>query len=1071
MRGDGKVCVSAFPGDLALIAAMMNDRDIERANLNAAVEQAADGIVITDTSGIIQYVNSAFTSLTGYTSEEVIGQNPRILKSGRQLPATYQDLWNAIRSGEVWHGELINRRKDGTFYHEDMRITPVKGSNGEIVNFIAIKRDVTQRREAEDKQRFVAAIAESSEDAIVAYAPTGIILTWNHAAEMLVGYSALEAIGTHASVYVAPERRSGLEQLTRHVLQGNVVSQPEGICLRRDGSRVEVSATAYPIKNSDGEIVAVSVVLRDVSQRKRTEENIREKESLFRIMADGCPAFMWVTNAEGRVEFINRSYREFIGVPLDQVQGLDWEKLLHPDDAQLYLEAYGRALRERAPLRSETRIKGIKGEWRWVATYAEPRFSPSGEFLGYVGLSPDITERKQAEQALRSSEEMFRQLAENIREVFWIMPPEENEIPYVSPAYEQVWGRSRESLYKNPFSWVESIHPDDRERARLLLTRQVQGEPVLREYRIRTPEGLEKWIRDRAFSVRDHSGKVIRVVGIAEEITEQKRYEEELIHAREAAEVANQAKSDFLANMSHEIRTPMNGIIGMTELTLDTDLDSMQREYINAVKYSAHALVTVIDDILDFSKIEAGKLDLDPVEFSLRECIGHAMKTLSVRAHEKGLELACSVPPELVDVIVGDSVRLQQVVLNLLGNAIKFTERGEVILSVQLEASEVDNITLRFAITDTGIGIPAEKQKIIFEPFTQADTSTTRKYGGTGLGLAITVRLIEMMGGRIWVESEVGEGSTFHFTAHFGKAAARISAGVKAAPAILQNLPVLVVDDNATNRRILQNSLEYWGMRPAVAGSAAEALVLIDEATLRGTPFALLIVDCHMPKMDGFMLVEVIRESPEWGGLIAVMLTSGAQRGDAQRCKQLGIAAYLVKPVLQSELLEALVAALGLRIDLAKPAQPVPNDSIGSERRPLRILLAEDNMINQRLAVRMLEKQGHTVVVVGDGRMVLAALERGCYDVVLMDVQMPLMDGVEATSAIRDGERATGKHIPIIAMTAHAMSGDRQRFLASGMDGYVSKPVSSQELFAAIEKVLSLAADIVPAHPTYIQEP
>jgi two-component system sensor histidine kinase/response regulator len=314
------------------------------------------------------------------------------------------------------------------------------------------------------------------------------------------------------------------------------------------------------------------------------------------------------------------------------------------------------------------------------------------------------------------------------------------------------------------------------------------------------------------------------------------------------------------------------------------------------------------------------------------------------------------------------------------------------------------------------------------------------------------------------VESEVGKGSTFHFTAHFGRAGAGIATGVMAHPAILENLRVLVVDDNATNRRILQNSLEYWGVRAAFAGSAAEALVLLEQARLRGTPFALLIVDCHMPVMDGFMLVEVIRKSPAWVGLITVMLSSGGQRGDAERCKQLGIAAYLVKPIRQSELLEALLAVLGPRTDAAEAAQFVPNDSMGKELRRLRILLAEDNVVNQRLAMRMLEKQGHTVVVAGDGVAALAALERGRFDVVLMDVQMPFMDGVEATAAIRKGEGATGQHIPIIAMTAHAMSGDRQRFLASGMDGYVSKPVHSQELLAAIENVLSLAATpLLPA--------
>jgi PAS domain S-box-containing protein len=409
---------------------MHNDcQVIDQAALIAALEQAADGVVITDTNGKIQYMNAAFTSLTGYTSDDVVGQNPRILKSGTQLPATYEQLWTTIRSGQVWRGELINRRKDGSLYHADTRITPVKGINGEIVNFLAVKRDVTPLREADEAQRLLDAIAESSEDAIIAYAPTGIILTWNRAAEIIFGYSSPEAIGRHVSIFVAPERRSRLEHLTQQVLQGNAVLQHEGIGVCRDGSPVEVSATAYPIKNSAGEVVAVSVILRDISERKRTEEKIHEKESLFRIMADGCPALMWVTNANGRIEFINRAYREFIGVSLDRVQGLDWEKFLHPDDAQPYLEACDRALRERAPLRSETRLRGVKGEWRWVATYAEPRFSPSGEFLGYVGLCPDITERKQAEQALRSSEEKFRQLAENIREVFWIMPPETDEIP------------------------------------------------------------------------------------------------------------------------------------------------------------------------------------------------------------------------------------------------------------------------------------------------------------------------------------------------------------------------------------------------------------------------------------------------------------------------------------------------------------------------------------------------------------------------------------------------------------------------------------------------------------------
>ena len=916
--------------------------------------------------------------------------------------------------------------------------------------------EVSSIEQAADAQRVLDAIVESSEDGIITCTPTGIILTWNGGAEGIFGYSAQDAVGAQLSTLVASEELSRMEQLRKQVLEGSPVSRREIPGLRKDGSTILLSVTGSPIRNSAGDIVTICLLLRDIHERKRTEERLEEKESRFRIMADGCPAPMWMNNAEGRVEFVNRAYQELIGITREQGQGMNWQILLHPDDEARYLEDCDRALRERATLRSETRLKGANGDWRWVATHAVPRFSAGGEFLGYVGLCPDITERKEAEQALRSSEEKFRQLAENIREVFWIMPPEADQIPYVSPAFEQVWERTRESLYQNPISWVQSIHPDDRERAQALLIRQMRGEPVLREYRIRTPGGVEKWIRDRAFPIRDPVGQVSRVVGIAEEITEQKRYEEELIHAREVADVANQAKSDFLANMSHEIRTPMNGIIGMTELTLDTELDSTQREYLNAVKYSADALMAVINDILDFSKIEAGKLGLDPVEFSLRECVGHAMKTLSVRAHEKNLELICSVPPDLEDAVVGDPVRLRQVVLNLAGNAIKFTTEGEVVLRVQPEAAGPDAMTLHFTITDTGMGIPADKQKIIFEPFTQADTSTTRKHGGTGLGLAISARLIEMMGGRIWVESAAGRGSTFHFAARFGKGAAKSPAGIRATPAILENLRALIVDDNATNRQILQKNLEYWRMIPSAAAGAREALDLLHRATSDGVPFGLLIVDCHMPETDGFMLVEEIRKSPALAGLVTVMLTSGGQRGDGQRCKQLGIAAYLIKPILQSELLEALLLALGSGSAVAQPDLAALRQSLRREGRPLRVLLAEDNAVNQRVAVRLLEKQGHTVVVASDGRKALEALARERFDVVLMDVQMPVMDGVETTAAIREKEKATGIHIPIIAMTAHAMTGDRERFLASGMDGYVSKPIHGPQLLEAIESALSV---------------
>ncbi len=1050
----------------ALAKAGHATRELDRATVEArrlalVASHTASSVVIADVDWRIEWVNGSFTRYFGYTLEEAKGRRPAELFHGPDSDPKVLDAINeANAAGRPFKGEVLNYTKGGKPVWVELDVQQLHDEHGELTGFMALQLDVTERKRFQEQLarkeaqfRFIFDAVPFGITWMIQGQPESRIANQAHSDISGVPVEQMHDVGRYREA-THPDDRARQDRLHDQLIAGEIDHYAiEKRFVHPDGTVRWAALTVrvfHVVKT--GEVQEISTLV-DITERKRVEDALAQKEAQFRFIFEQAPiGISWMLGRSAETRLVNSAHERITGVSAAQAKVTEnYFKVTHPDDLvkqRGFLEQMYRG--EIAQFSMEKRYLRPDGQVVWaVMTTGIYHDTADGVPLEVTTLV-DITDLKRAQQEATREQERFRFIFDAMPVgVSWRLVPAQGAVMRLfNEAHLRICGITREEI-DVPGVFERITHPEDKPRQQELRA-QLQSGAIDRysmEKRYRRADGETVWVVFELVRKRFPDGSYADLSTVVD-ITEQKRQADELRAAKEAAEAANVAKSQFLAMMSHEIRTPMNGVIGMTSLLLSSDLSPEQRDYVDTIRHSGDSLLTIINDILDFSKIESGRLELEQTEFAVRECIEAALDLLAPRVAEKGLDLLYEVADGVPGLVRGDPTRLRQILVNLLGNAVKFTEHGEVMLSVAAKPVGDGRIELAMAVRDTGIGISEEGKARLFRSFSQVDASTTRKFGGTGLGLAISKRLAELMGGRMWVESEPGRGSTFHFTIMAEPCASKPRAWTAVTAAHLAGRRLLVVDDNATNRRILADVGTGWGMEVAVFASGREVLARLRDGQL----FDVAVLDMHMPEMDGLELAREIRKLRDAASMPLVLLSSLGH--DETRADFEIFAARLTKPAKPAQLFEVLASLF--KTEPAEPKRisehPFVAAAAAAATRTERLLLAEDNAVNQKVALLMLGRLGYRADIAADGHEVLEAVSRQPYDIILMDVQMPEMDGLEAARQIRVREAGAAAHCWIIALTANAMQGDREVCLAAGMDDYISKPIKTDELGAALER-------------------